>query len=136
MQILVQVVCSEGTSLRAALNAKLRDTELNRKRINEYGIVVEEESRKERNPGWSKLKAGRSDIYRDVNGVVNIEWIASSNVLMCRTIGKGDVPSALIARLIRYLMENHAKRIEAINILPRNGRGPSSRGKRRSSTTA
>ena len=77
-------------------------------------LVVVEELRKGRSPGWSKLKSTRSD--RD--GAVNVRWQKNANLLLCRIVtrGKGD-PSLLAGDLTAYLLKRHRRRIQVITTL-------------------
>jgi hypothetical protein len=90
-------------------------------RISEFGLKVVQESRKDRQPGWSKLHSsnqGESSVYEKVSGAINIEWDGDTRILLCRSIGK-RAPVELMTRLVHYLLAKHGRKIEAINIMPR-----------------
>ena len=86
MQILIQIACSSGNSLRDAI---ARD-----KRFERFGLLVTEQKRMGRSHGWSKVHSHSPDRY----GAINIQWEASSKVLLCRVVTrKGGNPARLSA---------------------------------------
>jgi hypothetical protein len=108
MQILIQVVCSKGRSLRQGI---VKDRTLDK-----YGLSVSEEKRPGRPHGWAKVHSTSHDRH----GAINIEWDAKTNVLLCRVITKGaGKPNLIIGDFVDYLLRKFARRIIAINIIPR-----------------
>ena len=77
MQILIQVVCSKGRSLRQEI---VKDGKLDK-----YGLSVSEEKRPGRPHGWAKVHSTGYDRH----GAINIEWDAKTNVLLCRVVTRG-----------------------------------------------
>ena len=108
MQILIQVVCTKGRSLREAI--------ANDRRLEGHHLQVVQQKRPGRPRGWAKLKSAAPDRH----GAINLEWDADTNVLISRVVtrGKGK-PSPIIGDYIAYLLARHARRVQAINIIPR-----------------
>ena len=108
MQILVQVVCTRGTSLREAI---ARDTRLDR-----HLLRVAEQKRNSRSRGWTKVHStepGR-------RGAITLEWDANTNLLLARVITRGlGKPSLIIGDFVHLLMSRYRRRVQAINIIPR-----------------
>jgi hypothetical protein len=108
VQILVQVVCTKGSSLRRriATDAKLAD----------FNLEVSEQKRSGRPHGWAKVHS----TVEDRHGAINIEWDADTCVLICRVVtrGKGK-PNLIIGDFVDYLLRRFTSRIQAINIIPR-----------------
>lgn len=108
MQVLVQVVCSKGLSLRQAI---LRD-----RKLVDYGLVVTEHKRQGRPHGWAKVHS----TFNGRHGALNIEWDSDTSVLLCRVVTRGSgSPNLIIGDFVDYLMRRFRRRITAINILPR-----------------
>lgn len=108
MQILIQVICSKGRSLRQEI---VKDRKLDR-----YGLSVSEEKRPGRPHGWAKV---HSTSY-DRHGAINIEWEAKTRVLLCRVVTRGaGKPYLIIGDFVDYLLQRFARRIITINIIPR-----------------
>jgi hypothetical protein len=107
MQTILCVSCRGSGSVRDAIGDDDR-------RLAEFGLVVAEERRAGRAPGWSKLRSTRPD--RD--GAVNVRWQGNANLLVCRIVtrGKGD-PSLLAGDLTAYLLRWHRRRIQVITTL-------------------
>ncbi len=102
MQILVQVLCTKGRSLREAI---AKDPHLDR-----HDLQVTRQMQPGRAPGWLKLRATDS-----TRGALNIEWDAQSAVLSARVLTRGSrTPSPIVGDFINYLLERHAGRIQAI----------------------
>lgn len=102
MQILVQVLCSKGQSLRQAI---ANDPHLGR-----HALQVTRETQPGRAPGWMKLHA--TDATR---GALNVEWDAQSSVLTARVITRGSrKPSRIVGDFVNYLLERHPRRIQTI----------------------
>lgn len=108
MQILIQVVCRPGPSLRDVI---ARDP-----RIEYHLLTVVSSKRQTRPHGWAKVRSTEPDR----RGALNLEWDADTKVLICRVVtrGKGK-PNLIIGDFIDYLLKRHSRRIEAINIIPR-----------------
>lgn len=107
MQIIVQALCSSGPSLRAAI---VKDAA-----VGNFGLVVSEEKRQHRKPGWAKVHS--TDRTR---GVLNIQWNSASSTLTCRVVTKGTKkPSPVVGDFINYLLDRHKTRIKAITTVHR-----------------
>jgi hypothetical protein len=102
LQVVVHVLCSKGPSLRAAI---ARDSGVDR-----FGLVVSEERRQHRRPGWAKVhSADRS------RGALNIQWSSASSTLTCRVVTKGSrKPSPVVGDFINYVLDRHKGRVKAI----------------------
>ncbi|MEO6264170.1 MAG: hypothetical protein ABIO58_04300 [Luteimonas sp.] len=108
MQILIQTICTRGRSLREAI--------ANDARIERHDLQVVQQKRPGRRHGWAKLKSTLPDRH----GAINLEWDADTNVLISRVVtrGKGR-PHLIVGDYIDYLLARHARRIQAINVIPR-----------------
>jgi hypothetical protein len=108
MQILIQTVCTRGRSLREAI--------VGDQRIDRHDLQVLQQKRPGRSRGWAKLKSTLPDRH----GAINLEWDADTNILISRVVtrGKGR-PNLIIGDYIDYLLARHARRIQAINVIPR-----------------
>ena len=108
MQVLVQVVCTRGTSLRDAIS---KDPRLGR-----HQLRVSEQKRSGRSHGWTKMHS--TEATR--RGAINLAWDANANLLLARVITRGTgMPSRIIGDFVHLLMTRYRRRIEAINIIPR-----------------
>jgi hypothetical protein len=102
MQILVQVLCSKGKSLREAIATDGR--------LERYSLQVTRQMQPGRAPGWLKLHA--TDTTR---GALNIEWDAQSAVLSARVITRGSrKPSPIVGDFVNYLLSRHSSRVQSI----------------------
>jgi hypothetical protein len=102
MQILVQVLCTKGKSLREAIASDAR--------LERHGLQVTRQMQPGRAPGWLKLHA--TDTTR---GALNIEWDAQSAVLSARVITRGSRrPSPIVGDFINYLLDRHSGRVQSI----------------------
>ena len=102
MQILVQVLCSKGASLREAI---ANDT-----RIDRYGLRVTSEKQPGRAPGWMKLHSADS-----ARGALNVEWDSQSAILNARVITRGSRrPSPIVGDFVNYLLARHGSRVQSI----------------------
>ena len=102
MQILVQVLCTKGRSLREAIG--------NDPRVGAYDLVVTRQLQPGRAPGWMKVHA--TDAKR---GVLNIEWDVQSAVLSARVVTRGSRrPSPIVGDFVNYLLDRHAARVQSI----------------------
>lgn len=108
MQILIQAVCTRGRSLREAI--------ANDHRLARHDLEVVQQKRPGRPRGWTKLHSTLPDRH----GAINLEWDADTHVLVSRVVtrGKGR-PNLIIGDYIDYLLARHARRIQAINVIPR-----------------
>jgi hypothetical protein len=108
MQILVQVVCTRGPSLRDAIAKNAR--------LDRHLLRVSEQKRSGRSRGWTKVHSTEPDR----RGAINLEWDANTNLLLARVITRGQgKPSLIIGDFVHLLMSKYRKRIQAINIIPR-----------------
>jgi hypothetical protein len=102
MQILVQVLCTKGASLREAI--------ANDRRIARYSLTVTSEKQPGRHPGWMKLHSADS-----ARGALNVEWDTQSAVLSARVITKGSrKPSPIVGDFVNYLLARHGSRVQSI----------------------
>ena len=111
MQILIQVVCSKGKSLRQLI--------IDDKNIEEFQLVVSQEKRHNRAPGWAKIHSTQYDRH----GAINIEWGSKINVLSCRVVTRGSgKPNLIVGDFINYLLHRFVlrrrSRVITINIVP------------------
>ena len=108
MQVLVQVVCTPGPSVRDAIakHSKLED----------HHLKVTEQKRPGRSRGWTKVRStvpGR-------HGAINLEWDADTGVLVSRVVTRGrGKPNLIIGDFVDFLLRRFRGRIQAINIIPR-----------------
>jgi hypothetical protein len=108
MQILIQTVCTRGRSLREAIAGD--------QRIGRHDLQVLQQKRPGRSRGWAKLKSTLPDRH----GAINLEWDADTHVLISRVVTRGrGRPNLIIGDYIDYLLARHARRIQAINVIPR-----------------
>jgi hypothetical protein len=109
MQTLVQVICSNGTSLRDRIvndNAGL----------GKFELVVQRQYQPGRAQGWAKVRSTRPDR----TGVLNIEWDADTRMLICRVVNRGKGrPNRILGDFVDYLFDRCRGRIQAVNIIPR-----------------
>ena len=104
MQTVIQVI-SAGTR-------SLRDTIVNDKKLARFGLVVTEQKRPTRAPGWAKIHMPGEP------GAINIEWHGASQTLICRIITRGGKPDAIAGAFTRYLLARLSHRIHLIQIIP------------------
>lgn len=108
MQVLVQVVCSRGPSLRDAIS---KDRGLER-----GNLKVAEQKRSGRPRGWTKVHS----TLPDRRGAINIQWDSDTSILLCRVVNRGKArPNLIIGDFVDYLLQRFRRRIQAINIIPR-----------------
>jgi hypothetical protein len=105
MQTLIQVACNRAGSLRDAI--------VNDRRLGRFKLVVSEKKRGTRSSGWAKIHGTSDDGY----GAINVQWLASSKVLLCRVVTRGSNPGPISGDFLRYLMSCHLRRIQAIHIV-------------------
>jgi hypothetical protein len=106
MQTLIQVACKRAGSLRDAI--------VNDRRLDRFNLVVSEKKRGTRPGGWAKIHGTSEDGY----GAINLQWLASSNILLCRVVTRGRNPGPISGDFLRYLIFCHRRRIQAIHIVP------------------
>ena len=105
MQTIIQVICSDGESLREKIvkDGKLED----------FYLLVSKQRSVGRNPGWSKIYGTDGTA-----GALNLTWHKESMMLMARVITKGSSrPDQLVSYFVRYLLARHRRRIKMVNIL-------------------
>jgi hypothetical protein len=108
MQILIQVVCTRGPSLRDAI-AKGAG-------LGKYFLTVSKQKQSGRSRGWTKVHSTEPDR----RGAINLEWDANTSLLLARVIPRGQgKPSLIIGDFVHFLMSRYRRRIQAINIIPR-----------------
>lgn len=108
MQVLVQVICTKGPSLRQAI--------VNDRRLEDAELVVAEHKRQGRAHGWAKIHSSSEGRH----GALNIVWDAATHVLLCRVVTRGEgKPNLIIGDFVDYLLRCFPKRIQSINILRR-----------------
>jgi hypothetical protein len=101
MQILIQVLCTKGRSIRQAI--------ADDPRIDRYGLQVTKEAQPGRAPGWLKLHA------EEMRGALNVEWDAQSSVLSARVVTRGSRrPSRIVGAFVNYLLQRHGGRVQSI----------------------
>ena len=102
MQILIQVLCSKGPSIRQAI--------ADDPRIDRFTLQVTKEAQPGRAPGWLKLHA-----IDETRGALNIEWDAQSSVLSARVVTRGSRrPSPIVGYFVNYLLQRHVGRVQSI----------------------
>jgi hypothetical protein len=102
MQILVQVLCTKGPSVRQSI--------ADDRRIDRFGLQITKEAQPGRAPGWMKLHA-----TAPTRGVLNVEWDSQSAVLSARVITRGSRrPSSIVGDFINYMLQRHAPRVQSI----------------------
>ena len=107
MQTLVQVICSPGPSIRDAI--------ANDAKLEAHYFEVVRERKPGRSPGWTKLKS-RAEKRR---GSINLQWSATTKVLLCRVVNKGaGKPNLIVGDFVDYLLQRHRRRIKIINVVP------------------
>jgi hypothetical protein len=106
MQTLIQVACKKGGSLRDAI--------VNDQRLDRFHLVASEKKRPTRPRGWAKIHGTADDGY----GAINIEWVAASNILLCRVVTRGSNPGPISGYFLQYLLSCHRRRIQAMHIVP------------------
>jgi hypothetical protein len=108
MQVLVQVVCTRGRSLRDAV--------ARHRRLGDHSLQVIEMQRPKRSHGWTKVRSTEPGRH----GAINIEWDADTSVLVCRVVTRGrGKPNLIIGDFVDFLLRRFRSRIQAINIIPR-----------------
>lgn len=93
MQILVQVVCSKGPSLREAI--------VTDRKLDSFNLTVTEQKRQGRPHGWAKIHSSSPDR----NGALNLEWDGDTSILVCRVVTRGPGRPNLIIGDFVVLLE-------------------------------
>jgi len=102
MQILIQVLCTKGRSIRQAI--------ADDPAIVRYALQVTKEAQPGRAPGWLKLHA-----IDETRGALNIEWDAQSSVLSARVVTRGSRrPSPIVGYFVNYLLQRQVGRVQSI----------------------
>lgn len=105
MQIVLDVMA------RASLKQSLRELIIEDLQKWDYGLEVIAEKKIGRRSGWAKFNA------KDLNGVLNVSWHASSKTLIARAVGKkGNNPGDLVGRFVAYLLDRRRKDLSGIII--------------------
>ena len=104
MQLLVQVVCTRGKSLRDAI-AK-------HPKIAEHGLVVSRQLKQARSPGWTKLHSTLA--MRD--GAINVQWNPHASLLVARVVTRGGDPGLIAGDFIGFLLRRFRRRVHSINV--------------------
>ena len=108
MQVLVQVVCGGGPSLRDAIAKHTK--------LEEHDLVVTEQRRQGRQRGWTKVRSAIPGRH----GAINLEWDADTRILISRVITRGrGKPNLIIGDFVDFLLRRFRSRVQAINIIPR-----------------
>jgi hypothetical protein len=108
MQIVIQVICTKGASLREKI---VKD-----RNIENHLLRVSQEKRPDRSRGWAKLHSTESDR----RGAINVQWLSATNILLARVVTRsGNKPNLIIGDFVDYLVARHKARIQAISIIPR-----------------
>jgi hypothetical protein len=105
MQTLIQVICTGPKSLR--------DGAVNDPELEEFALVVSEHKRQRRSHGWAKIH------MNGPHGAVNIEWHASSKMLISRVATRGGKPRDIGGAFLRFLLARLSRKIASIQVLPR-----------------
>lgn len=108
MQILVQVICTSGPSLRDSIAG---DSE-----IDSFQLKISEQKRHGRSPGWTKIHS----INSERRGAINIQWDPAISILNCRVVTKGNSrPGLIIGDFTNYLLSRHRRRVQSVSVVPR-----------------
>jgi hypothetical protein len=104
MQVQLQAFSRKTESLRKAITDDLEN-------YSHEVLFVKEKLNPERKSGWSKVQG------KNLPGALNIEWDASSHMLLVRAVTRGgNTPHQLLGVFLDYLLERHGERISNINI--------------------
>ena len=105
MQLLIQVVCTRGKSLRDAI--------ARHPKIEEHGLIVSRQLKQARFPGWTKLHS----VLEHRDGAINVQWNPHAALLVARIVtrGKGD-PGLIAGDFIGFLLRRFKRRVHSINV--------------------
>jgi hypothetical protein len=102
MQVLIQVLCTRGRSLREAIG--------NDAALSHHALRVTRQQQSARNPGWMKIHSNDS-----AHGALNVEWDARAAVLVARVVTRSARrPSPIVGFFINYLLQRHRSRVQSI----------------------
>jgi hypothetical protein len=104
MQTVIQVISARTRSLR--------DTIVNDKKLERFGLVVAEQKRQTRAPGWAKIHMPGEP------GAINIEWHGASRTLICRIVTRSGKPDAIAGAFTSYLLSRLSRQVHLIQIIP------------------
>jgi hypothetical protein len=108
LQVLVQVMCTRGTSLREKI--------ANDEHADKHLMIVTREKKPGRSKGWMKVHSTEPERA----GAINVEWDARTHMLICRVVTRGSGrPNLIVGDFIDYLLARHRSRIQSINVIPR-----------------
>jgi hypothetical protein len=106
MQTIVQVICSNGKSLR--------DVIVNDAKLVDFDLQVQAQHKKGRSNGWAKIDSS----LPDRQGAINVAWDPASRILSGRIVNKAKGrPDHLLGDFVAYLFARHRKRIRSVNII-------------------
>ena len=106
MQTVIQILTSASRSLR--------DRIVNDPNLKYFGLEVSEKQRAGRPHGWAKLHSTEGE-----HGAINIEWLPSAKILMCRVVTRGGGrPAAITGAFVDYVLFKYKKEIVAMVIRP------------------
>ena len=106
MQTIVQVICSNGGSLR--------DSIVNDAKLSDFGLAVRGKLKQGRPQGWAKIYSVQSSR----RGALNIEWNPDTRILLCRVVNRGGGrPDLVLGDFVSYLFHRYRRRIRVINII-------------------
>lgn len=105
-QIVIHVLTSNKNSLR--------ETIIKDEKLANFKLKVAQQKKQNRSNGWSKLHSASGE-----DGAINIQWEATSRMLIGRVVTRGGSPAAIIGDFVYYMMERYRRKIETINIIPR-----------------
>jgi hypothetical protein len=103
MQTVITAVAKSGASLRDAI--------VNDPNLGEFNLRVVAKKNPERAHGWAKLNSA------NVDGAINIQWLAHSRILLCRVVTRDRAqPGPITGYLIDYLLTRQHRRIIHLQI--------------------
>ena len=74
MQIVIQVICTKGSSLREKI---VKD-----RKLEEHYLQVSESKRADRSRGWAKIHS----THANRRGAINVQWLAATSILLKRVV--------------------------------------------------
>ena len=91
MQVLVQVVCKRGPSMRDAI--------ARHQKLEDHYLKVTEQKRQGRSRGWTKVRSTEPARH----GAINLEWDADTNILISRVVTRGrGKPNLIIGDFVDF----------------------------------
>ncbi|MGH8093581.1 MAG: hypothetical protein ACREIF_08920 [Chthoniobacterales bacterium] len=103
MQTVIQVISAKPRSLR--------DKIVNDKKLARFGLVVAEQKRQARAPGWAKLHMPGQ------RGAINIQWHGASRTLICRIVTRSGKPDAIAGAFTSYLLSRLSQQIQLVQVI-------------------